>query len=86
MSDDYDKQRDIEAEGQRAAIYHREGRSTLLRVTRILEEIRGVQYGVGEWEFGFLLSMQEKHPEVLTERQEKVLAGLERKVFGGGDE
>jgi hypothetical protein len=52
------------------------------RVERIQEEIDGVasQYGVTAWEREFLDSVVERSS--LSERQEKVLAGIEQKVFG----
>lgn len=56
----------------------------LQRVTRVMNEISGVkaQFGVDEWEWGFLDTMKRRAPETLTTRQEKCLADLERKVFG----
>jgi hypothetical protein len=52
-----------------------------LRVERIHEEIEGVasQYGVTSWELTFLQSVGER--ATLSERQEEILADIEKKVF-----
>jgi hypothetical protein len=59
-------------------------RTPLERVKRVMEEVTGVKslYGIDDWAWGFLVSMEKRAPETLTERQEKVLAELEQRVFG----
>lgn len=53
------------------------------RVARILAEAVGSD--LSSWEkFEFLPSIKQR--AVLTEKQEKVLAGIEARVFGGGDD
>lgn len=53
------------------------------RVRRILDECVGSD--LSSWEkHGFLPSVANRF--VLTDKQEKVLAGIERRVFGGDDD
>lgn len=58
------------------------------RVNRVMEEVTGVkaQYGIDEWTWGFLCSLQQRAPETLTTKQEAVLARVERQVFGEEEE
>ena len=55
------------------------------RVDKIDEEISGVasQYGVTSWELEFLESVKTR--TVLTEKQLKILKGIEEKVFNADD-
>ena len=52
------------------------------RVEKVQEEISGVasQYGVTSWEREFLDSVAERN--VLSDKQESILAKIEEKVFG----
>lgn len=53
------------------------------RVTRILSEATGRD--LSSWErHEFLPSVRQR--DTLTEKQEKVLSGIEQRLFGGGDE
>ena len=53
------------------------------RVARILAEAVGSD--LSSWEkFEFLVSIKQR--ATLTEKQEKVLAGIEARVFGSGDD
>ena len=53
------------------------------RVERILSEAVGSD--LSSWEkFEFLPSIKQR--VMLTEKQEKVLAGIEQRVFGGDDD
>lgn len=51
------------------------------RVARIRDEITGVaaQYGVTQWEKGFLDNVERQH--ALSEKQETTLRNIEAKVF-----
>lgn len=52
------------------------------RVERITKEISGVraQYNITSWEGNFLVSIKDRRS--LSESQERVLASIEKKVFG----
>lgn len=56
------------------------------RIEKIEEECRGVwgQSGVTSWERERLAEWKQRHR--LTPKQEEILQGIEKKVFGGCDD
>ncbi len=54
------------------------------RIQRILAEIKGVkaQYGITQWELDFMSDLVQRDIAFGSDKQNAVIAGIEKKVFG----